>query len=153
MEQIRLPHTFRIIWYIMFWCSHKPHWELNQLCDCSFCFVTCLPPVSKMVTMVYLNPRHCSRVKRNALLPPLLSDLPICSYQILACLLGHNLVRTSRVILMWDFRTLHRKFKLYLWFKLRWGNEMVRTRWASNSVRDTNYFYFVLLVSPCPNSR
>lgn len=36
----------------------------------------------------------------------LLSDRPICSYQILGCILGCNLAWKSKVILMWDFGIL-----------------------------------------------
>lgn len=137
----------------MFWCFHKPHWKLNQLCDCSFSLFSdvCLGS-AKLQPLSTIIQDTAVELKEITSSTSLFSDLPICSYQILACLLGYNLVRTSRVILMWDFRTPYTKFKMYLWFKFRWGYELVRTWRTSNSFKNSSYFYSVPPASLFPNS-
>lgn len=84
----------------MFWRFHKPHWKLNQLCGCSFSLFSAMSASCQQNgNIVYLNPPDAIELKEITSPASLLSNLPICSYQILACLLEHSLVRTSTVIL------------------------------------------------------
>lgn len=85
----------------------------------------CLPHVSKMAAIVYLNPRHCSSGGKHYLPASLVSGVPVCSYQILVCLLEHHLVRACAYLshITLEF---YSKIKLDLWFKFRRGYGFVR---------------------------